>query len=54
MVACARARRCASDESSPIAKSMALEEQGLTKAQIERQISELARELERKPDALWR
>jgi len=50
----ARARDVASRRMSPISKSMALEEQGLTKAQIERQIGELASELERKPEALWR
>jgi predicted DNA-binding mobile mystery protein A len=53
-VVSARARDVARRRISPISKSMALEEQGLTKAQIERQIDELASELERKPDALWR
>lgn len=50
----ARARDVARQRIAPIAKSMALEEQGLSKAQIDRQIDELAEELERKPDALWR
>ena len=50
----ARARDVAHRRMLPISKSMALEEQGLTKAQIERQISELARELEGKPKVLWR
>jgi hypothetical protein len=50
----ARARAVAQQRVAPISKSMALEEQGLTPAQIERQIDELAHELERKPNALWR
>jgi predicted DNA-binding mobile mystery protein A len=50
----ARARDVARQRILPISKSMALEEQGLTQAQIARQIDELANELERKPDALWR
>lgn len=50
----ARARELAEQRFAPIAKSMAMEEQGLSQAQIERQIDELARELERKPEALWR
>jgi predicted DNA-binding mobile mystery protein A len=50
----ARAREVARQRLAPIAKSMALEEQGLTKTQIDRQIHELAQELERTPDRLWR
>jgi len=50
----ARAREVAWQRLSPIAKSMALEEQGLTKSQIDRQVDELARELESKPQMLWR
>jgi predicted DNA-binding mobile mystery protein A len=50
----ARAHEVARQRLLPIAKSMALEEQGLTKAQIDRQVNELARELERKPERLWR
>jgi predicted DNA-binding mobile mystery protein A len=50
----ARARAVAQQRVAPISKSMALEDQGLTPAQIERQIDELAHELERKPNALWR
>ena len=50
----ARAREVARQRIAPIAKSMALEEQALTKVQIERQVDELARELERKPELLWR
>ena len=50
----ARARAVAEQRLAPIVKSMALEEQGLTGAEIARQIDELARELEQKPEALWR
>jgi len=50
----ARARVVAQQRMTPISKSMALEEQGLTAAQVERQIDELAHELELKPNALWR
>lgn len=49
-----RARELARKRLAPIAKSMALEEQALTKTQIDRQVEELARELERKPEMLWR
>jgi predicted DNA-binding mobile mystery protein A len=50
----ARARQVAEQRIAPIAKSMALEEQGLSKSQIQRQIDELAHELEMRPDRLWR
>jgi predicted DNA-binding mobile mystery protein A len=50
----ARARVVAGQSMAPISKSMAMEEQGLTPEQIERQIDELAHELERKPNSLWR
>lgn len=50
----ARAREVALQRIAPIAKSMALEEQGLSKKEIERQVDELARELEMRPDRLWR
>ena len=50
----ARAREVARQRIAPVAKSMALEEQALTKVQIDRQVDELARELERKPEMLWR
>ena len=50
----ARALEVARQRIAPITKSMALEEQGLTAAQTERQIEELALELERKPEMLWR
>jgi predicted DNA-binding mobile mystery protein A len=49
-----RARQIAQQRIAPIAKSMALEEQGLTDSQIARQIDELTRELEQKPETLWR
>jgi predicted DNA-binding mobile mystery protein A len=49
-----RAREVARTRIVPIAKSMALESQGLTSIEVERQIEELARELEMKPEALWR
>ena len=50
----ARAREVAQQRVAPIAKSMALEEQGMSEAEIGRQVEELARELERKPEVLWR
>jgi predicted DNA-binding mobile mystery protein A len=50
----ARARQLAEQRLAPIVKSMALEEQGLSKEQIDQQLDELARELEKKPEALWR
>lgn len=50
----ARAREVAESRIAPIAKSMALEQQGLSKAEIARQVDELARELMAKPEALWR
>jgi len=50
----ARAREVALQRIAPITKSMALEEQGLSKKEIERQVDELAHELEMRPDRLWR
>ena len=50
----ARAREIAQQRIAPLAKSMALEDQGLTESQIARQIEELTRELEQKPETLWR
>jgi predicted DNA-binding mobile mystery protein A len=50
----ARAKELAKQRFEPLAKSMALEEQGLTKKQIGRQIEELALELESKLETLWR
>lgn len=50
----ARARELARQRVTPVAKSMALEAQGLTDVDIDRQIEELARELEQKPEVLWR
>jgi predicted DNA-binding mobile mystery protein A len=49
-----RAREVARRRLLSLAKSMALEEQPLTQAQIDRQVDELARELEKKPGTLWR
>ncbi|HEV8332468.1 MAG TPA: mobile mystery protein A [Steroidobacteraceae bacterium] len=49
-----RAREVAESRIAPVAKSMALEQQGLTKAELSRQIDELARELMTKPESLWR
>lgn len=49
-----RARTVARQRIVPIAKSMALEEQSLRKSEVDRQVAELARELERKPGILWR
>lgn len=49
-----RAQELARERIAPLAKSMALEQQGLTDSQIERQIEELARELEQEPQRLWR
>lgn len=49
-----RARVLARQRIAPIAKSMALEEQGLRKSEVDRQVAELAQELEQKPSLLWR
>jgi predicted DNA-binding mobile mystery protein A len=50
----ARAREVAREQVLPVAKSMALEQQGISQAQIKRQVDELARELENRPRELWR
>jgi predicted DNA-binding mobile mystery protein A len=50
----ARAREIAEQRVAPIAKSMAFEKQAMTEAQIERQVREIAAELERTPEVLWR
>lgn len=50
----ARAREVARQQIIPIAKSMSLEDQSMTKKQIERQIDELSRELQSRPGELWR
>lgn len=50
----ARAHALAKEQILAIAKSMALEQQGISDAQIKRQIADLARELEGKPRDLWR
>jgi predicted DNA-binding mobile mystery protein A len=49
-----RARTLAMERLKPIARSMELEEQSLTAKQLERQVSDLAEELEKKPANLWR
>ncbi len=50
----ARARRLAEERMKPIAQSMALEAQSLSAKQLERQVDELARDLEKRPADLWR
>ena len=50
----ARARTLAKEQVSPIARTMALEKQGISEAQIKRQIADLTKELEENPSALWR
>jgi predicted DNA-binding mobile mystery protein A len=50
----ARARELARERVLPVAKSMQLEAQGLTAAQIERRVDEVARDLEQRPRGLWR
>ena len=50
----ARARALAKEQVSSIARTMALEKQGISEAQIKRQIADLTRELEENPRALWR
>jgi predicted DNA-binding mobile mystery protein A len=50
----ARARALAAERLDPIAHSMAMEGQALSPRQLERQIEELASELEKKPRELWR
>lgn len=49
-----RARALALERLKPIAQSMALEAQALSKKQFRRQVDELARDLEQRPKALWR
>ena len=49
-----RARELALERLKPIAQSMALEDQSLSAKQFERQVEELARDLEKKPAELWR
>jgi predicted DNA-binding mobile mystery protein A len=49
-----RARGLALERLKPIAQSMTLEDQSLSKKQFERQVDELARDLEKKPTELWR
>lgn len=49
-----QALKVARERTGPVAHSMQLEAQGLTKAELQEQIEELARELERHPRELWR
>ena len=49
----ARAQELAQQQMAPIAKTMALEDQSLTKAELKQQIEELAVELESNPRKLW-
>jgi predicted DNA-binding mobile mystery protein A len=49
-----RARTLAKERVDPIARSMQLEDQSLSAQQLERQVKELADELEKKPSHLWR
>lgn len=49
-----RARALALERLKPIAQSMALENQALSKKQFERQVNELTTDLENKPGELWR
>jgi len=49
-----RARALAMERLKPIAQSMALEDQSLSAQQFERQVDELASDLEKKPGELWR
>lgn len=49
-----RAHELAKQQVSSVARSMALEQQDISAAQMKRQINELARELEDNPRELWR
>lgn len=50
----ARARELAQQRIAPVAHSMRLEAQGLSDRELQDQVEELARELERRPRELWR
>lgn len=50
----ARARALAKERIATVAHSMRLEAQGLSDKELEEQIEELARDLERRPRDLWR
>jgi predicted DNA-binding mobile mystery protein A len=50
----ARARELAKQRVAPIAHSMRLEARGLSEKELNDQIDELARDLERRPRDLWR
>ncbi len=49
-----RARALAKERVAPIAHSMAMEDQRLASRQFDRQVDDLARELEDRPRKLWR
>ena len=49
-----RAQELARQRVAPIAQSMQLEAQGLSEQELSERITELARELERRPRELWR
>ena len=49
-----RARELARERIAPVAHSMQLEAQGLSASELEEQVDELARDLERRPRELWR
>jgi predicted DNA-binding mobile mystery protein A len=50
----ARARALAKERIATVAHSMRLEAQGLSDKELEEQVEELARDLERRPRQLWR
>jgi predicted DNA-binding mobile mystery protein A len=50
----ARAREVAQQRIAPVAHSMRLEAQGLSDRELQDQVEDLARELERRPRELWR
>lgn len=49
-----RARELAHQRIAPVAHSMRLEAQGLSERELQDQVDELARDLERRPRELWR
>jgi predicted DNA-binding mobile mystery protein A len=51
---CTRARELAQQRIAPVAQSMRLEAQGLSERELQDQVDELARDLERRPRELWR
>ncbi|MGH8211593.1 MAG: mobile mystery protein A, partial [Steroidobacteraceae bacterium] len=50
----ARARELAKERVASVAQSMQLEAQGISDKELSERITELARELERRPRELWR